>query len=484
MKRMKKLFAILMTMAMVMGLSITGFAEPVEVTDSTTPSVTKSDITVKGLSPNVATTINVYKFATLMYDADTNEYSWDIADWADDYVILNEDKTQYVIADGKENDLKSAAAMQDAVYSVPEDEEEGIMETSYTFENVPIGGYIIIPMDESAEYEPLFAVNTYDRAHSPNEEGKPEAIDIEVYAKSEDHTIVKEQGDDFAQIGQKVDYTIKATFPMSENTAGDTLTEFKITDTPTGLSIDKSTVKVTLGGQNNDITQQVSVEVNDRTGVLTVDFANILSGGHDGKDIVITYTATVTDTSYNNSVAGNSNTTDYNNGTTQGSNGSIEITKVDVESQNVLDGAEFQVYDLGVDGKWDAQNPGSLMTFVYDTNKQAYRPALSTENGNSTIKTKENEADDDGKLTIVGLDEGNYHFVETKAPNGYSINEGGLTVTVEENNTTTVKENFEDTKMAALPSTGGMGTTLFTIAGCVIMISAAGLFFATRKKAN
>ena len=124
MKRMKKLFAILMTMAMVMGLSITGFAEPVEVTDSTTPSVTKSDITVKGLSPNVATTINVYKFATLMYDADTNEYSWDIADWADDYVILNEDKTQYVIADGKENDLKSAAAMQDAVYSVPEDEEE------------------------------------------------------------------------------------------------------------------------------------------------------------------------------------------------------------------------------------------------------------------------------------------------------------------------------------------------------------------------
>ena len=43
-----------------------------------------------------------------------------------------------------------------------------------------------------------------------------------------------------------------------------------------------------------------------------------------------------------------------------------------------------------------------------------------------------------------------------------------------------------DTKLTALPlpGTGGMGTTLFTIAGCVIMISAAGLFFATRKKAN
>lgn len=44
--------------------------------------------------------------------------------------------------------------------------------------------------------------------------------------------------------------------------------------------------------------------------------------------------------------------------------------------------------------------------------------------------------------------------------------------------------SMTDTTLAALPSTGGMGTTLFTIAGCVIMISAAGLFFATRKKAN
>ena len=127
MKRMKKLFALLMTLAMVMGLGITGFAAPVEVTDSTIPSVTKSNITVKGLSPDVATTINVYKFATLMYDADTNEYSWNIADWADDYVTLNADKTQYVINDGEEDDLKTAAAAQNAVYSVPEDGEEGIM---------------------------------------------------------------------------------------------------------------------------------------------------------------------------------------------------------------------------------------------------------------------------------------------------------------------------------------------------------------------
>ena len=41
-----------------------------------------------------------------------------------------------------------------------------------------------------------------------------------------------------------------------------------------------------------------------------------------------------------------------------------------------------------------------------------------------------------------------------------------------------------DTKLASLPGTGGIGTTIFTIGGCVIMIAAAGLFFATRKKAE
>ena len=46
------------------------------------------------------------------------------------------------------------------------------------------------------------------------------------------------------------------------------------------------------------------------------------------------------------------------------------------------------------------------------------------------------------------------------------------------------KVEVKNTKLSSLPSTGGIGTTIFTIAGCLIMVTAAGLFFASRKRTN
>ncbi len=42
--------------------------------------------------------------------------------------------------------------------------------------------------------------------------------------------------------------------------------------------------------------------------------------------------------------------------------------------------------------------------------------------------------------------------------------------------------SIPNTRLAQLPSTGGIGTTIFTIGGCAIMVVAAGLFFASRRK--
>ena len=87
----------------------------------------------------------------------------------------------------------------------------------------------------------------------------------------------------------------------------------------------------------------------------------------------------------------------------------------------------------------------------------------------------------------MGLDEGTYKFVETLAPVGYSVNSDGVEFTVAPNENTNANisynANYLNTKLSTLPFTGGMGTTIFTIVGCLVMIIAAGLFFVNRRKA-
>lgn len=57
-------------------------------------------------------------------------------------------------------------------------------------------------------------------------------------------------------------------------------------------------------------------------------------------------------------------------------------------------------------------------------------------------------------------------------------------VEIDENGNTKPVTDIPNTKLASLPSTGGIGTTIFTVGGCAIMIVAAALFFATRRKAE
>ena len=50
--------------------------------------------------------------------------------------------------------------------------------------------------------------------------------------------------------------------------------------------------------------------------------------------------------------------------------------------------------------------------------------------------------------------------------------------------TALMEDAIPNTKLSTLPGTGGIGTTIFTVGGCAIMVVAAGLFIASRKKAE
>ena len=113
-------------------------------------------------------------------------------------------------------------------------------------------------------------------------------------------------------------------------------------------------------------------------------------------------------------------------------------------------------------------------------------------------------SDADGTFKIAGLDDGTYHLLEIKAPNGYNLLEDpvelvitattangqnwngiaadaltGLTITVDNGavqngdlDTGIVNVTVENNQGATLPETGGMGTTLFYIIGGLLVVGA------------
>ncbi len=97
--------------------------------------------------------------------------------------------------------------------------------------------------------------------------------------------------------------------------------------------------------------------------------------------------------------------------------------------------------------------------------------------------------DDQGKIDIAGLDADTYYLCETKAPDGYNKLtadvEVKITPTASEDSKTlaldpvTAKVNNQSGK--ELPSTGGMGTTIFYVVGSILLVSAAVLLI-TKKR--
>ena len=204
--------------------------------------------------------------------------------------------------------------------------------------------------------------------------------------------------------------------------------------------------------------------------MFTVDLSEFISATSAGATVKVEYSAVVEDDhTYNNTATVNADTVLYEGGTVTGYEGNVSLKKVNTKAE-VLNGAEFQLLK------------GTTPVSVVKVAAGVYKVALDNETNATTTLVATN-----GTLQVTGLDEGSYAFKETKAPEGYKVspNNKEFTITANESAEVTVDElSFVNTKLSALPSTGGIGTTIFTIAGCVIMIAAAGLFFASRKKSD
>ncbi len=459
MKKMRKIFAVLLTLAMVLAMSIPTFAA--EVTEPVTSYSSK--ITVTGLSSQEEETVNLYAAITL--NVDKNE--WIVADWAKDYIGLS--------TDGKKYEITNAEGLAKAVPETiaPFQQKHVVGETQVEFSEVPVGAYVVTASGNKITYSPMVA-ETYK-----DSETYMQAKDVTLVAKSTGYDVKKEAQDGFVKRGEEVTFKITTTFPSFE-TADSKDNNFKIIDTPTGLDI-KEITSVEIG--NAPLTAVEDYTTSKATnGEYTIEFTQKTIGttnANAGKTVVVQYKAIVTsEEGYTNTA--NTFRKDVNMGNTEvkGYTGTIKLTKYAENGTTVLKGAEFKLYK---GSKTDVKEKNIEALKFVKISDDVYKLALDTdEDKTSTLVSK------NGVLTVKGLDEGEYWFEETKAPEGYSINTNGATATITENKTqnVTVNASLTDSKLSALPSTGGIGTTIFTIAGCLIMVTAAGLFFASRKKAN
>ncbi|API93193.1 adhesin [Virgibacillus pantothenticus] len=154
--------------------------------------------------------------------------------------------------------------------------------------------------------------------------------------------------------------------------------------------------------------------------------------------------------------------------------GGLEIIKVDASDNNVkLKGAEFKLTDM--DGNViDTSNAGTVVA----VNGKAFNGKLEN------LTTRE-----DGTFSITGLTPGTYQLHETKAPtytdNGeekpYRLLSKPVEVKVENNKD--LSYQVENSKsLWELPSTGGLGTIIFTLVGLTLMGIALVLYFRRKKQ--
>jgi len=323
-----------------------------------------------------------------------------------------------------------------------------------------------------------------------------------------------------AEIGQTVEY--KTVIAAKKGGTG-----YKLLDKmSTGLTFDGvSSIKVykgsiaeanllTSGTEYTATAGGVYTPASGDTAAVTADFTvefaqSFLDTITTDTDLIVTYTATVNSDAVLNTGISNKTVLEYGNNTrtveseTKTYVWGIDLLKKDGQNPStVLKDAEFVIYKKGTgddDGKifyakFDADNKFNGWT---DADTETVANLVKKENTyftgkNATILT----TGEDGTIAVTGLDEGSYFMIEVTAPAGYNKLDAEQPVTI----TSTVATNgatlenaltsgtngsthidVTNNQGSVLPSTGGIGRTVFYVIGATLVLG-AGILLVTRRR--
>ncbi len=273
------------------------------------------------------------------------------------------------------------------------------------------------------------------------------------------------------EIGQTVNFKVVVNAKKGAK-------NYVLHDTMTvGLTFNKDSVKVQVDNIDLPASAYTLNENPADSHTFDITFSNVYLATLTGnKEIVVTYTATLNE---NAAVKDSANTNKVV--LSYGDKSSVEketetyTYKMTVKKHNsdgkMLAGAVFTLSH-----NQDGSNPISF-------NKNAKGEYVVAANGEySSITT-----DDTGTFTIIGLDARDYYLTETTAPQGYNKLADPIKVTVggdgslKQDDVTTEDIDVLNQSGSLLPSTGGIGTTIFYVIGGLLMAVAAVLLI-TKKR--
>ena len=463
MKTVARIASLLLALVMVFGLSVTAFAAG------------PGTITVD--NPIAAQTYTAYKIFDVVYDAEghysytidsSNEWFTTVQAYATEANGLtltqaNGSTTYIVTTTNAFSAPDFAVALKAAVTGKTGGITLNVADGKATATDLDLGYYFVT--STSGALCNLTTTNPDATIHDKN--------DVP-FGKVDDKTSV--------EVGETVSYNITGKVP---DYTGFTTYTYLITDTMSeGLTFQKD-AKVTVGGTDVTSACTITYDVDSNANKFTVSIP--VMNYTIGAEIKVTYTAVTNDNAVT-VISKNSATLTYSNNPTDSSK--TTTTPGDIETvysaKLVID--KYQKDD-------ESKKLANAKFVLKNAEGKYYKYTAATESAAAKVEWVENQTDatevttdSSGAAVFNGLKDGTYHLVETAAPAGYNLlaNEvkvviNGAKATEVDLSSLTATAKVENSTGTTIPETGGIGTTIFYVAGGLLVLGAV-ILLITKKR--